>query len=320
MALATAGCSQPQSAPTQTLKELAATRGTTIGAYYQFPLADDSYDRLFERELNAVAVWAWGGGPASYDFAEGDRVVDWGIARGMEVRGAHLIWFDDIPVWVNATPLEGVETAMNDIIDTVVGHYAGRIQIWNVVNEPVDDAGKLRLAHKWAQAMGPEYIGKAFLRARAKDPAAVLQLNEFDIESNTAKYAATKALLKSLLDKGIPVHALGWQLHLKPLSFDPATLLARMNEIADLGLDNYITELDVELPPQPTPEDYEMQKQTYRSVIEVFLAARRHRGIMTWGLRDGDPDWLTNNHPFPFDERLEKKPAYYGLQEAFEKK
>jgi GH35 family endo-1,4-beta-xylanase len=35
-----------------------------------------------------------------------------------------------------------------------------------------------------------------------------------------------------------------------------------------------------------------------------------------WGLRDGDPGWLTLNHPLPFNENLERKPAYDGIQEA----
>ena len=113
-----------------------------------------------------------------------------------------------------------------------------------------------------------------------------------------------------------PLHALGWQMHVKPGSFVPATLLARMNEIADLGFDNYVTELDVELPEKASAADYEKQKQTYKTVVETVLAARRLKTIVVWGLRDGDPDWLTNNHPQLFDESLRKKPAYFGVQEA----
>ena len=107
-------------------------------------------------------------------------------------------------------------------------------------------------------------------------------------------------------------------MHVKPGSFDPATLLARMNEIADLGFDNYITELDVELAENASAADYEQQKQTYKTVVETFLAARRAKTLVIWGLRDGSPYWLTNNHPLLFDENFNKKPAYFGVQEALE--
>lgn len=214
---------------------------------------------------------------------------------------------------------------MNERIDALVGRYAGKIKVWDVVNEAVNDggfdlddgpAGALRRNHKWAEAMGDDYISKAFIRAHAADPTAVLRYNDYDIESNEAKYSGVKELLTNLLNNGVPVHALGWQMHLTPGSFDPVTLLTRMNEIADMGLDNYITELDVALPVDPTPSNYEEQKQTYKSAINVFLEARRHKTIVIWGLRDGDPDWLTNNHPLPFDENYNKKAAYDGIQEA----
>ncbi len=52
--------------------------------------------------------------------------------------------------------------------------------------------------------MGPR------LRAHAADPTAVLYYNDFDIESDQAKFEGVKALLISLQDRGV-AHALGWQ-------------------------------------------------------------------------------------------------------------
>jgi endo-1,4-beta-xylanase len=180
-----------------------------------------------------------------------------------------------------------------------------------------DDTGTLRQSNnKWFEAMGDDYIRKAFIRAHAADQNAILRLNEFDIERNQAKFEGVKKLLIDLKKQGAPVHALGWQMHLKPGSFDPATLLARMNEIADLGFDNYVSELDVELPENANEADFEEQKQTIKTAVESVLAARRLKSIVVWGLRDGDPDWLTEYHAELFDENLNKKPAYFGVQEA----
>lgn len=320
--LSLSGCGQSSgSTTTKTLKDLAADRGIQIGGNYDYEFRGTTHDTLFEQEYNAITVGFFAGviypdGSSNLVLSEPDALVSWATPRGMEVFGQTLVWFEDIPAWVQSTPLDQVETAMNTHIDALVGRYAGQIRLWNVVNEAIDADGSVRLNHRWAQAMGADYISKAFIRAHAADPAAILYYNEFDIESNEAKYNAVKTLLEDLLRNGVPVHALGWQMHVTPGSFDPTTLLARLNEIADLGLDNYITELDVELPSEATTADYENQKQAYKSVIDVFLTARRHKSIIIWGLRDGSLNWLTNNHPLPFDENYNKKSAYDGIQEA----
>ncbi len=303
------------------LKTLAQQRGIRFGSLYQYDIHNDLYNQLFEQEMNALTIGSfWDDGfrenRASYKFTEMDEQVQWGQERGMDLFAQTLVWFEDVPDWLKTTPNIQVETIMNEHIDTVVGRYKGKIKFWNVVNEAVDIDGTLRKGHKWVEAMGNDYIRKAFVRARAADPNAVLYYNEYDIESNQAKYEGTKALLLSLKSQGTPVQALGWQMHVKPGSFDAATLLARLNEIADLGFDNYITELDVELPENASATDYEQQKQTIKTVIQTFLASRRHKDVIVWGLRDGDPYWLTNNHPQLFDEKLNKKPAYFGVHEA----
>ena len=109
-----------------------------------------------------------------FDFSELDAQVTWGLARKMDLLGQTLIWFEDIPDWVKATPTSQIEAVMNEHIDTVVGRYKGQIRAWNVVNEAVDDDGLLRRNHKWAEALGNDYIRKAFVRAWAADPTAVL--------------------------------------------------------------------------------------------------------------------------------------------------
>lgn len=306
------------------LKTLAEERGIRFGAFYQYVFRGDDYDEIFETEFNTMTAGTFIGDGSQnsrteFDFTEMDDKVNFGRERDMEVHGHTLVWFDEIPDWLKETSTADIEAIMNERIDALVGRYKGMIKLWDVVNEPVnDETGTLRLDHKWAEAMGSDYIAKAFARAHDADPDAVLRLNEYGIQDDTSKYEGFKDLLINLKNEGVPVHAVGWQMHVKPGSFDPDTFLDRLNEIADLGFDNYITELDVELPEDATETDLEEQKQTYKEVVETFLAARRIKSVVTWGLSDGDPDWLTDNHPFLFDEDLNKKPAYDGVQEALE--
>lgn len=317
-----------------TLKTLAEQHDISFGAFYQYDIRSDLYDQIFEREMNVMAaatIFGDGSSPShgEYDFSEMDEKVNWGFARNMEVHGHTLIWYaeSELPDWFKSAPISDVEAIMNERIDTLVGRYKGKIKLWDVVNEAVNDdlgpewgddgpVGTLRMKNKWVEAMGTDYIRKAFVRAHAADPTTILRYNDFNIESNQAKFEGVKNLLIDLKKQGAPVHALGWQMHVKPETFDAPTLLTRMNEIADLGFDNYISELDVELPVNANEANYEQQKQTYKAVVRTFLAARRHKTLVVWGLRDGDPYWLTENHPLLFDENFRKKPAYFGVQEA----
>ncbi len=312
-----------------TLKTLADSRDIRFGAIYQWDFRGGLYDQLFEQEMNTMTAGIFmedGSRPSrtEFDFSEMDMKVNWGRARGLDIHGHILVWYDPVhlPDWVKAAPKTEVEAIINEHIDAVVKRYAGKIKVWDVVNEPVNNGSStLRRGHKLEEAMGDDYIRKAFVRAHAADPNAILRLNEYDIENNTeseqAKFEGVKALLVNLKKQGAPVHALGWQMHLTlEEGFDAPTFLARLNEIAGMGFDNYISELDVVLPPTATAADYEQQKQIYKSVIQTFLASRRHQAIVVWGLRDGEQYWFPENHPLLFDENLKKKPAYFGVQEA----
>lgn len=303
------------------LKVLAALHDLRIGSVYQDD-PDPRYKAVFAREYNAVTVYAgWEvihhQSRASYDFTSTDRAVEFGMRNGFEIQGQSLVWYYLIPAWVKKLPRSKVEAVMNEHIDRVVGRYAGRVKAWNVVNEATDDEGRdLRRGFAWSDVMGDDYIANAFLRAHRADPNAILYYNETGMESDEVRFKTVKRLLQDLRARGVPVHALGWQMHVEP-NFDSGPLLARMNEIAQIGIDNYITELDVKLPEDPTPKDYERQKRIYRDIVRIFLQAPRRGTLVVWGLRDGlDKDWLPKNHPLPFDEHYRGKPAYFGIQEA----
>lgn len=303
------------------LRKLAAARSFQIGSVYQSD-PDPRYKAVFAREYNVMTIYAgWEvvhyESKTSYDFTGTDQAVEFAARNGFEIHGHPLVWYYLIPRWVEGLPPSKVETVMSEHIDRLVGRYAGRVKVWDVVNEATDDEGRdLRRGFAWSDAMGDDYIAKAFVRAHRADPKAVLRYNETGMESDEVRFKTVKRLLQNLRARGAPVHALGWQMHLDQ-SFDSGPLLARMTEIAAMGIDNYITELDVKLPEDPAPEDYERQKQIYGDVVRIFLQAPRRRTLVVWGLRDGlDTDWLPKNHPLPFDEHYREKPAYFGIQEA----
>ena len=57
---------------------------------------------------------------------------------------------------------------------------------------------------------------------------------------------------------------------------------------ADLGLDVWITEMDVVIQKPVTPAKLAVQAKTYRDTLEVCLAAPNCKTLIVFGLYDGD--------------------------------
>ena len=59
----------------------------------------------------------------------------------------------------------------------------------------------------WLEIVGPDYIAKAFEYAHEADPDAILRYNDYGLE-NPAKRRKFIALIKSLQEQKVPVHAI----------------------------------------------------------------------------------------------------------------
>jgi endo-1,4-beta-xylanase len=295
--------------------------------------------------------------PGRYDFAPADRYVAFAEKRGMTVIGHVLVWHSQTPAWVFAgkdgAPLDR-ETAlarMGEHIRTVVGRYKGRIKGWDVVNEAVDDGpeGKLR-SSKWREAIGDDYIAKAFEFAHEADPAAELYYNDYNL-TVAPKRATALRIVKELKQRGIRVDGVGeqghWLLGGPPL----ADIEATINDIAAAGLKVLITELDVDvLPRDPAMYGADLQKKAsfraetnlypdalpkekqeelarrYASVFALFLKHRESIARVTfWGVTDAQ-SWLNGfpipgrvNHPLLFDRQGQPKPAFEAVVETLKR-
>src|SRR5271165_4229243 len=107
-------------------------------------------------------------------------------------------------------------------IAAVVGHYKGRVKQWDVVNEAISDTpDELLRQSPWLKAIGEDYIAEAFRAAHDADPDAILVYNDYGIERKGKREKALK-LLKSLIEKKVPVQAVGIQGHWRMSTLDVA--------------------------------------------------------------------------------------------------
>jgi len=123
-----------------------------------------------------------------YNFGPADRVVDWALENNMTVRGHALVWHEATPAYFyEGTPAQ-IRARLENYITTVMQHFAGRITIWDVVNEVTsvdifngaNGIGPDRRT-EWFEAVGSaDYIDWAFNAARAADPNAQLFLSDYE--------------------------------------------------------------------------------------------------------------------------------------------
>src|SRR6185503_14393185 len=115
---------------------------------------------------------------------------------------------------------------------------------------------------------GSGYIEQAFRRARAADPNAVLVYNDFNIEPMNAKSDAVFRMVSDFRARGVPIDGVGLQMHLTNGGISASSLRANMQRFANLGVNIYITELDVRLPVPASATDLNTtQPNIYRTVV-----------------------------------------------------
>ena len=263
-----------------------------------------------------------------FQFCKLDQLVGFAEANGMRVHAGHLSWDSHNPAWLTEGKFSRDEliAILREHIQTVVGRYRGRVHVWNVTNEVFDynDSGRLRSANTlWSRGIGPEYIDMAFRWAHEADPQAVLLLNEPDAEGLNPKSNAVYELVKAMRARGVPISGVGMQMHwgarqrVSAVS-TAADVAANMKRLGDLGLEVYITEMDVPIREPVTPEKLAAQAQTYREIVGVCLDAANCKALIVWGLYDGD-SWFREPRfrglaaPLLFDEAYRPKPAYRAI-------
>ena len=246
------------------------------------------------------------------DFAAADALVRWARGHGLRVRGHTLVWHQQVPRWLQRddwAPAE-LERTLTDHIARTVGRFRGRIDTWDVVNEPFTDAGGLRTGGgaPYVPVLGRRYVEVALRAARSADPDARLLVNEIGAETDGPKLDALLALARDLRGRGVPLDGLGLELHLSAADPPSRTALERtFRRIARLDLDVEVTELDVR-PGAPA--------EVFADVGAACAAVPRCRRVTTWGVSDRD-SWLGRAAaPLPFDARLRPKPAWPALTRA----
>jgi endo-1,4-beta-xylanase len=289
---------------------------------YRVQLLSHGYSVLtpeFEQYMDQICPTKQG----EFDFSLPDAALAFATANGCELHGHVLMWDKQVPAWVTnpAVPWTAatLTAVMVDWIDTCVHRYRGKIKLWHVINEPIQDgqSGALNPNSIWGKVIGPNYIQIALGAAHAADPAALLYINEYSTEWVYPKSNALYAMAKGLLAAGAPLHGIGFQLHSDTRWPIPqADLITNMARFGALGLRTDVTELDVGVLDFAGTEAQKQvaQAQIYQSAVNAAKASPSCFNFTTWGFTD-KVSWLpAGSEGLPFDVNYRAKPAWPIVQ------
>ncbi len=305
---------------------------------------DEAYRDLFLAQAaiftpeNALKFDALQSTQGRFDFAAADALVDAARGHGLLARGHTLFWNDRAPPWLKALSHRDVARVFDAYVDTVVPHFAGRLHSWDVVNEPFwlgrDKPGTFRPG-PWFDALGPEYVFRAFRRTAELDPHAKLVLNEAWTErTDSVGLAVRRALLQlvdRIRDKGLKLDAVGLQGHLQPKEpYDDASFVAFLHQLAERQVEIFITEFDVDDEGYPDADGARDRAVAERAgaFLRATLSVPAVTTVITWGLSDRytwwrDPETMATMgrdrlaRPLPYDDMLRRKPMWTAMAEAF---
>nr|AGS52478.1 endo-1,4-beta-xylanase A precursor [uncultured bacterium contig00193] len=295
----------------------------------------------------------------AYSFDTADNMVNAAAAAGIKIHGHALLWHSQIPQWHRSMAQESRETAlaaMKEYLTDVVGHFAGKIYSWDILNEVFPDGssasgdwktsmrstGDSQGPNPWFVAIGSDFVYEAYLAARLADPNAVLYYNDYNtdqvgkatmirdmVRDVNARYKQAYPSQTRLLIEGI-----GMQEH-HNTGVAAFAIENTINLFRPLGVKISVAELDIlgqgwgQFSPVGSGTGKTAsstvlnsglieQAMKYNEYMKVYIKnADIIERVSLWGVTD-NRSWRSAGLPLLFDVHGKAKPAYYYFIKALE--
>ena len=272
-----------------------------------------------------------------FTFTDADNLYNFAHTNGLKLHGHTLIWHSAYQVPAFMSSFSGTPSQWDAIltthVQTIVSHFAGKVDSWDVVNEAIDETQTDGWRHSLFYVNSGNssvFIENAFKNARASDGAAKLYYNDYNMESSTTKLNFMLAMVGDFQTRSVPIDGIGFQMHVSLTFPDINTMKAAWLAVVNKGLLVRLSELDVAVNGSGTltsldPTTAAAQKQRYHDIVQAYLDTvpmAQRGGITVWGLLDGyswligfegHPEW-----PLLFNDNYTTKPAFDGVATALQ--
>ncbi len=329
------------SLPKPPLRDLARAHDIELGNYAALKLLDEKpYSAILTSQYSFLSVdgnlnWAFNDGSlrpsaTAYDYTNPDKIFDYAKQHNMPVQAHHLVWGEEkwLPGWLKNgrySPAQLLDI-MHRHIAEVSTHYRGQIREWTVVNEAFTRSQHVNgLNDWWADHTGDtSYISKAFIWAHQADPKAKLLLNDFGNETQNSVSNAMYTYIKKAKAEGVPIDGIGMQMHIagdKPPN--KQDVISNMQRFAQLGVDVYVTEFDVNMTNVKASDHQreQIEAQIYYDMVRACIESKACHSFAQLGITDKN-SWYNemgykNSEPLMFNNRYRPKPAFYSFRLAW---
>ena len=266
-----------------------------------------------------------------------DRFVNYANKHNMKKRGHVMIWYKQIPNWLDEESKTWTSQQIYDFTESYIralSRYTnGKIDEWDVLNEAIVFNGYR--SNTWYEKVNIQendngeigylfYFSKLFKWAREENPDVKLFYNDYGIEEyGTSKNNLMRSMVKNLKTQfNTPIDGVGLQAHFRLEDMTSSFIEKFGNTIDDLGNNGFVanlTELDIRIC-EGISLGLEDQKNAYNEIISTAFSRSNCNTILIWGSSDID-SWIPAHFPScgqatPHNENFEKKPAYFGIEEA----
>ena len=302
----------------------------------KLPYKTDLFKERFKALFNfAVLPFYWSGYeqiPGKPEWKKNQDAIEWCLQNDIVCKGHPLGWTSPsgTPKWLMRMPVAQTEELYKArIVNNVVG-MKGQINMWDVVNEPVNTV-------PWEKAMTDTannndfrynmnnvqvsdivpWVEKSFKWANEANPDGNYILNEYFTLAIPAVRDRFYDLIKELKSRKTPVKGIGIQAHEpREMWFSPVEMYKTFDKYKEFNLPIHITEL--------IPQSSGKNITGWRSGIwteqaqaefseQFYTLAFGHPSIASinwWGLSDKNI-WLKGGGLL--DEEYNPKPVYHSL-------
>jgi GH35 family endo-1,4-beta-xylanase len=258
------------------------------------------YQEKFLQNFNSAVTEnavKWGSmepkkGQVNYTVVDG--ILSWTEENNIPLRGHNLFWGISkfVQPWVKELDDQEMEQTLQRRAETITSRYKGRFAEYDLNNEMIH-------GNYYADRLGPDITKRMAQWAHNGDPEAQLFLNEYDILTGN-RLADYMALIRGLLQQGVPIAGIGAQGHLHGDTFDRDQLRRALDSLAIFNLPIRVTEFN--LPGQRskfhqntnlqmTPEEEQAKAKELVDYYRICFAHPAVEGILMWGFWEG-ANWI----------------------------
>lgn len=263
---------------------------------------------------------------ASYIFRRPpvDPIVDFCERKNILSKGHAIIYglrLHGHPTWM-PNDREKMECYFEEHIKDLANRYKGRVKMWDVVNEPVDQANR--------GLMPDDYTYKSYVWATKYFPDSVIfNINDIDFHMGPTYARRYVELCRNLLDRGIRIDNVGAQMHIfNPIEskmiangdtlLTPNHLKEILDCLRDIDKPIHISEVTI-CAPDSTTKGAMVQAIIANNLYRYWFSDPDVTGITWWNVVDGGGAPGEPSYSGIYDVKMNKKVAYEVLDHLINK-